>query len=237
MSNNGVKPTQFALLSALTWAHTTKARLTAETEAAPHYQTRQPVFSNPHDWSNPRKRLFAGNASMNTYFGNSVAIAIAQTPSVKCGNDLVDACTWVERGGMPSRRILEIANAVTAANRAIDEDFVLTRTALFASMPEIRRLGVAADSRAPHTFSMNTWAFIGATVRFWFPGAGCVDGRRPDAIRRVQGAWATPHALIMPRRYGVRDDELELVVTLAGVSMEVLESDQNWMGLVKRVVG
>ena len=231
----GKPPSQFTFLAALAWAHTTKARLAADPESD---DKSQPVFRNPQDWSNPRKGLFAGNASLQTYFGNAVTMPITKLPTIRSGADLVSACDRASR-------IIDIANAITAANRAVDETFVLARTALFTAMgDDLSPLGIAMEPWVPHAFSMNTWEFKGRSARFWFPGvaASSVEGEnlgwRPDALRRVQGVWSNaPHALIAPSRIGVGKDEQELIVTLPAGAMEVLERDAGWMGLVKRVIG
>ncbi|KAK3326708.1 hypothetical protein B0H66DRAFT_453546, partial [Apodospora peruviana] len=221
------KTSKFYVLAALTWAHTTKARLAVEPTA--HLANNQkPMFWNPHDWLDPRKKLFSDNLR-KTYFGNSVTVPITTSMGGVdiTLQDLVDAC-------LCPNKILQIAQSIMAANHAVDEDFVLTRTALFESAPP-GRLGLALDPLVPGRFSVNTWGFLGRDARFWFPGqeADC----RADAIRRVQGAWApVPHGLVLPVRPESGDDELEMVVTLSRVAMEELLRDGDWMGFVKRVV-
>ena len=173
-NGGGKPPSQFAFLATLAWAHTTKARLAADPES--DSPAAQPVFCNPQDWSNPRKGLFAGNPSLQAYFGNAVTIGITKLPTVQSGADLVLAC---DQESSSYSRIIDIANAITAANRAVDETFVLTRTALFTAMgDDISRLGIALEPWVPHAFSMNTWEFKGRSARFWFPGgvAASVEG-------------------------------------------------------------
>lgn len=235
------KVSKFFALAALTWAHTTKARLASDPLYAAGFAGQKPIFWNPHDWAGHRKKLLPDNDSVKRYFGNSVALAVTRD-GVESAHDLVDACDWevaAAQGRAPTK-VLEIAERMVEANCAIDEDFVLARTALFASAPDIRRLGLALDARPPHNFSFNTWGFVGRNARFWLPGTGPEDGSKgeyPDAIRRVQGAWALPHGLILPRRPEIGRDELELVVTLPAAAMEQLERDETWMTLVKRVIG
>ncbi|KAK0707730.1 hypothetical protein B0H67DRAFT_671168 [Lasiosphaeris hirsuta] len=199
----------------------------------------QPIFHNPHDWSDRRKKLFADNESLSRYFGNSIALPV--TRSVKSSLDLVAACDWMDAvaQGQPPTKMSTIAESIQKANRAIDEDFVLKRTALFMAAPDIRYLGMAMNSRMPQNFSMNTWALIGHNAKFWFPGASLEKTKgRPEAIRRVQGALAaSPHGLILPARPGIAPDELEPLMTLPRAAMQHLERDPSWMSLVKRVVG
>ncbi|KAK4110799.1 hypothetical protein N656DRAFT_781588 [Canariomyces notabilis] len=238
-SVSGVKVTRFSLLSALTWAHATRARLAAGEPAAADCNSIQPRFWNPHDWMGPRKGLFKDEPSKARYFGNSVVLPVTKPSTLKCEKDLVEACDWqsaIYQGRLPSK-IIDIAQSIMQANRSVDEDFVLTRTALFAAMDDHRKLGVDLNPRLPHHFSANTWAFIGQGARFHFPGVNLAgNGGRPDAIRRIQNAWARPHALIMPTRPGIEDDEVELLVTLPVISMNRLVQDESWMSLVKRVV-
>lgn len=234
-----VKLTKYFVLAALAWAHTTQARLATDPHQAAYFAGCQPIFHNPHDWSDPRKKLFADNESLKRYFGNSIALPV--TRSVGSSLDLVAACDWMDAvvQGQSPTKILAIAESIQRANRVINEDFVLKRTALFMAAPDVRYLGITMDSRAPQNFSMNTWAFIGNNTRFWFPGASLEETKgRPEAIRRVQGALAaSPHGLILPARPGIAPDELELLATLPRAAMQHLERDVSWMSLVKRVVG
>ncbi|KAK1749696.1 hypothetical protein QBC47DRAFT_354681 [Echria macrotheca] len=195
--------------------------------------TEKPEFHNPQDWTNPLKNLFAGNDSIKSYFGN--AITMANTYSIKTTGGLLKACNWKS----DSTPLLTVAGAITDANKAIDEKYVLLRSALFASAPDIRRLGLSLDSaNQPSSFSANTWAFLGSKAKFWFPGMSPgSEGRLPDAIRRVQTQWATGfHGLILPARPGLEGGDLEFLPTLPGLAMEALIADQAWMSLVKEII-
>jgi hypothetical protein len=234
----GKRVSSFLAIRALIWAHTTKARYAAEPPLAALFANRKPNFTNPHDWHS--KKLFPSNESLKHYFGNGVAIASC---TLNSADILLKACNWKqahEASATPTA-LLEVLQAIDHANSIIDEDFVLTRTALFDATTDIRYLGVAHDARAPHTFSCNTWKFLGNNARFHLPGDRCcvtgADGEvfhgvRPVAIRRVQDKWAFPHALVLPDRPGLAGANFELLVTLPRESMDALEKDEDWMSLV-----
>lgn len=230
--------TNFIVLAAVTWAHVAKARLSSELDEAAGFADSKAAFANPSNWA-MKKKLFARSGCLKEYFGNAVALAMTELDSP---SDLVAACDWdsdLIQGEYS--KLADIAEKIIRANENIDENFVLTRTKLFMLAPDIRHLGLTIDSRAPQTFWFNTWSTIGHGKKFCFPRAGSVefksgDAQFPDAIRRVQAAWALPHALILPVRVG-REDELELVITMSVSSLDQLEKDANWMKLVDRVIG
>jgi hypothetical protein len=228
---------RYFTLAALTWAHTCKARLATESEQAPQPDNPKPTFFNYADWASTRKGLFPNNSSVNMYFGNSVACVETKLDDTQ---DLVDACDWRKEIAQPQTSIPKLVTIVDRsldANSCIQEDFVLSRTKLFQSAPDIRRLGVWIDGRFPQNFSFNTWMHVGSEAKFWFPGFACSldTPKQPDAIRRVQPAWALTHGLILPRRGG-GDDEIELLVTLPKAAMNCIEKDADWMSLVRRVI-
>ncbi|KAK3392701.1 hypothetical protein B0H63DRAFT_443010 [Podospora didyma] len=58
----------------------------------------------------------------------------------------------------------------------------------------------------------------------------------PD-IRRIQPAFSpASHGLILPRRSGLEENELEMVIAMPPRAMELLLKDQSWMSLVSRVI-
>ncbi|KAK4448662.1 hypothetical protein QBC34DRAFT_464368 [Podospora aff. communis PSN243] len=164
------------------------------------------VMDITKNWIEPRKKLVVNEPSKVSYFGNAVVVVLAETPNIKTASDLVKACNW-ETSPMD---VLEIAQAIMQSNRAVDEDFVFARTAMFAARPNhIHELDLFLDPRKPHHFSANTWAFIGHNAKFEFPGVDMTDNDGlPDAIRRVQAGWAMPHALIMPTWPEIGEDEV-----------------------------
>lgn len=228
---------RYFALATLTWAHACKARLATAIGGRGQLSGLKPTFFNFSDWAAGRKGLFQDNDSLKKYFGNSVACVEAKLNHTQ---DLIDACNWryemtASRTSVP--KLATMAERILEANSAINEDFVTTRTELFQSLPDIRRLGILLDSRLPHNFSFNTWMHVGSEAKFWFPGPTLAEPTviAPDAIRRVQSAWAHPHALIVPRR-GNGDEEIELLVTLPKAAMDRFEADQDWMSLVRRVI-
>lgn len=229
--NSQTRCSSFLAIRALVWAHTTKARMACETVSCPHAK---PNFTNPYNWNEPRKNLFSDNESLKTYFGNGVAVASAtiDSPSI-----LQQACEWKRAMAehRPPEHLTQVIQEIRRANEAIDEAFVLTRMALIKAAPDIRYLGIAHDPREPYNFSCNTWKFLGARSKFWFPGWPDKGGVRASAIRRVQGEWAIPHGLVLPGRPGIENGDFELLVTLSTKAMELLEKDEEWMSLVSAV--
>ncbi|OIW23107.1 hypothetical protein CONLIGDRAFT_694061 [Coniochaeta ligniaria NRRL 30616] len=230
----------FLALRALLWAHTTKARLATEGPATRAlFAQHKPNFCNPHNWNLPCKTLFptaSSASSLRSYFGNAIAIARTTLPLPPNGVDLLlAATTWPQSHSHhlpPPAALLSLIRAIDVSNASISPAFVATRTALFRAAPDIRYLGIAHDARAGHTFSANTWRFLGGRAgRFW-DGEG-VGGTRCVAIRRVQGEWGFPHGLVMPGRPGVEGGDLEVLVTLDEAGMRALEEDEGWMGIVE----
>ncbi|KAK4169000.1 hypothetical protein QBC43DRAFT_356528 [Cladorrhinum sp. PSN259] len=221
---------RFFVLSALAWAHTTSARIASCLPQDRNlYTLNLPTFWNPAHWGS--KGLFSGNESLNSYYGNAVAIPVTVIPNPQT---LVYACDD------PST-VLAVAQEIQRANQTVDEEYVSTRTKLFCAMPDIRRLGLGLDSNPPQNFSVNTWGFLGKKAKWKFPeqlldeDSSADGGTAAPAVRRVQGRWSYfPHALALPSRPGVKKSEMELVVTLPEVAMEILLKDEAWMWFVNR---
>lgn len=231
--------TRYITLATLTWVHTARARLASDSCPSRTYHGWPPTFFNPVDWNSPTKNLFPGNQSVKQYFGNSVAMAMSVLDNAE---ELVEACTWdldCFESQKATGKLAKVAERIQEAISCINEGFVLTRTRLFETAPDIRRLGISLDARAPQNFSFNTWMHIGTKARLWFPGLSAAPSpgtpRPPDAIRRVHGAWALSQGLILPE-CGVEDDALQLLLTLPEAAIDCLKGDAQWMSLVKRVV-
>ncbi|KAK4202949.1 hypothetical protein QBC40DRAFT_294327 [Triangularia verruculosa] len=244
--DKSLKVSAFYGLSALAWSHIARARLSgSEPVQREAFKHQPPSFWNPADWSNPFKKLFTEGEYANRryfdgiqgYYGNSVALPITRGP-VKI-NDLVAACLW-DTNDSARKSLTMIATAIKAANKSVNEEFVLTRTALFNSVPDIRKLGMNLDSRGPQHLSVNTWGFLGTKAKFQFSGLrnAVPGGLRADAVCRVQGAWAkAPHCLVLPHRPAIDPKkEWEVVITLPEKSMQALLADRVFMSVVKKVV-
>jgi hypothetical protein len=248
-STQGHTISTYVTLAALTWAHTTRARIATAPESGTAFDAVRPTFFCPVNWESRTKHLFADNDSVQQYFGNTVAMAVTNLDDK---SELTGACDW-DQGRLPSQvpehsskqpstedvGLTRIAERIAEAIKNIDEEFVLTRTALLEAAPDIRRIGISLDARVPQNFSFNTWMRIGTGAKFWFPGMAKQirpeTGRTPDAIRRVQAEWALPHGLILPQ-CGASEDEMLLLLTLPEAAIKELENDMTWMSLVKRVV-
>ncbi|VBB71359.1 Putative protein of unknown function [Podospora comata] len=246
--DKSLKISAFFGFSAIAWSHIARARLSGvEPVQQWAFRNQVPAFWNPADWSNKFKKLFAeGEYADKKYFdaiqgydGNSVTLPITRGPIKVL--DLLSACRWnTHASGRDS--LTKIAMAIRVANKTINEDFILTRTALFHNTPDIRKLGMNLDSRGPQHLSVNTWSFLGTEAKFFFPGLRNAvtggDGVRAEAVCRVQGAWAkAPHCLVLPHRPAINPKkEWEVVITLPERSMETLLADSTFMSVAKKVV-
>lgn len=103
---------------------------------------------------------------------------------------------------------------------------MLTRAALFAKAEDVAPLAVVLDPRPAWNFAVNTWAFLGKDVEF--PGMPGVVTGKPAAMRRVQATLgACPHGLVLPMgKEGVRNGDMEVVVTAEEGAMEVLLGEE-----------
>lgn len=209
-------PSPFFLISAFLWAWTTHARSTSN----PHTPTTSPpTFFNPNNWST-KKNLFSSSPALadqiRHHFGNTVVTATTTLPDP----DILRRATY------DPRALLAVAEAIAAANDAVDEQFVLTRAALFAKAEDVAPLAVVLDPRPAWNFAVNTWAFLGKDVEF--PGMPGVVAGKPAAMRRVQATLgACPHGLVLPMgKEGVRNGDMEVVVTLEEGAMEVLLGEE-----------
>ncbi|KAK0669052.1 hypothetical protein QBC41DRAFT_337077 [Cercophora samala] len=244
--DKSLKVSAFFGFSAMAWSHIARARLSGtEPVQQVAFQNQPPTFWNPADWSNPFKKLFTEGEyaskeyfnAIQGYYGNSVALPITRGP-VRT-DDLVAACHW-DSSASARESLTKVATAIKAANKAVNEEFILLRTALFFYTPDIRKLGMNLDSRGPQHLSVNTWGFLGTNAKFLFPGLrnSVAGGLRAAAVCRVQGAWAkAPHCLVLPHRPAIDPKkEWEVVITLPRKSMQALLADRTFMSVVKKVV-
>ncbi|KAB5511563.1 hypothetical protein GE09DRAFT_1269971 [Coniochaeta sp. 2T2.1] len=235
----GPQPTvsRYMTLAALTWAHTTRARLSTSCLSPSLLAHHQPTLFNSHDWLSPTKNLFPTNHSLRHYFGNSISWAVTRFPSTA---SLISSCLPSSPPSSSSslNPLANLATGISNFNTTISAPHIQTRTRLFSAIPDIRRLGLALDARLPHYFSFNTWLHLGSRATFLFPSYGEGDDRqkKPDAIRRVQGNCGLPSALILPD-VGTGEGEIWLLITLEREAMGVLEGDGGWMGICREVIG
>ncbi|KAB5515355.1 hypothetical protein GE09DRAFT_1231389 [Coniochaeta sp. 2T2.1] len=236
----GSQPTvsRYMALAALTWAHTTRARLCTSSLSPSLLDHHQPTLFNAYDWLSPTKNLFPSNHSLKHHFGNSITWAVTRLPSLQ---PLVSSCLPPSLASSSLTPHANLATTISASNASISPHHIHTRTALFSTTPDIRRLGLTLDARLPHDFSFNTWLHLGGRATFWFPafqnGEERQRQRKPDAVRRVQGNCGLPSALILPAVGGEEEGEIWLLVTLEREAMKRLEGDGGWIGICRVVVG
>lgn len=205
-------PSPFFLISAFLWAWTTLARTTAS-PSTPTPST-PPTFFNPNNWST-KKTLFSSSPALadqiRHHFSNTVVTATTTLPDADV----------LRRATHDPRALLAVAEAIAAANDAVDEQFVLTRAALFAKARDVAPLAVVLDPRPAWNFAVNTWAFLGKNVEF--PGMpGVVGVGAPAAMRRVQATLGgCPHG-----REGVGREGVEVMVTVEEGAMGVLLGEE-----------
>lgn len=209
-------PSPFFLISAFLWAWTTLARTTA----SPSTPSTPPTFFNPNNWST-KKTLFSSSPALadqiRHHFSNTVVTATTTLPDADV----------LRRATHDPRALLAVAEAIAAANDAVDEQFVLTRAALFAKARDVAPLAVVLDPRPAWNFAVNTWAFLGKNVEF--PGMPEVVGvGAPVAMRWVQATLGgCPHGLVLPMgREGVGREGVEVMVTVEEGAMGVLLGEE-----------
>ncbi|CZT10620.1 hypothetical protein WAI453_003042 [Rhynchosporium graminicola] len=211
------RPSKFACLSALIWAHTTKARLGAQrlSNSEGKESDREPaklVF--PVNW---RKRAF--QALTENYFGNACVLAESNIPL----QHLLLAADHNE----------ELAKVVQQVGRsidAVDDEFVARRSAMMESLPG-RCLGFTVDPRKPHNLSCNIWRHFSTDTVWDIPGVG---RQKFHAIRRGLGQSKMGNAVILPG--AAIADSQDVQISLPADAMDLLCRDEKWLQWVHSVI-
>lgn len=213
LSESGGPPSTFNCLSALVWAHTTKARIAAQgTENLGDDIARLVV---PVNW---KRRAF--QSLVGDYFGNACVLAETKIPLAQ----LLLACDSDEE-------LKRVAQKIRASIDAVDEDFVAQRNAMMESLPSLERLGLHVDPRKPHNLSVNIWRHFGAKTVWDIPGVGFQSF---DAIRRGMGQTKVGNVVVLPGSMGA--DTQELQIALSADAMDVLCRDERWLHHVERLI-
>ncbi|KJZ73010.1 hypothetical protein HIM_07582 [Hirsutella minnesotensis 3608] len=238
-SNGTYQPSTFACLAALTWAHSTSARLRASSANCSTQEGRQSngygeeIFRLvlPASWA---RRAFTDLADQ--YVGNAVGMVEITTDV----HTILAAAQWSpETTSDAKKAFASLVSSIETALAGIDEDFVTTRTAMMRAAPDPRLIGSNVDPQDPRDFMFNSWRHFGADVAWGMPGIGGQDvapkaGTRADAVRRTQSDWNLGAGLIMP---GSKEStSYEMIVTLEVSSMEELCRDSCWGGWLRDVV-
>ncbi|KAI1811312.1 hypothetical protein GGS20DRAFT_579185 [Poronia punctata] len=256
--NSGAKPpSSFTSLAALTWAHATKARLSAiEGSAAATVDSNtntgaaQSIAEDGSEyWEqgkgkgetarivtvvNWRGRAFKNVPELTATAGNAVAIPAAD---VALGTVLAAAGHHKDANGSGIEALRAVAQAIEASARTVDDGFVATRTALARRIHDLRFLGIEGDPREAKAFAFNTWRHLYTETPGWvLPGVPQQgdDGVQPDAVRRSQKEWDMGYGFILPQRKGF--DGLEVLVTLEPEAMDALVADKSWRSWMKEVI-
>ncbi|CEI67805.1 hypothetical protein FVEN_g9609 [Fusarium venenatum] len=220
----------FTCLTAITWAHVTKARLSSNGSLSSLSSTeisfpKEARLMISVDW----RRRISTNAASNSA-GNTIALPIAsvriQTILAACNSDRVVACS----------ALADIVLAIEQAVLSVDDDFVALRTALFCASPDLRLIGLDFDLCDPLDFYFNTWRHFGTQTSWGLPGLANQElngGFTADAIRRAQASFANGAGLVLPAtdRTG-----FEIVLTLDINAMELLCTDPSWLHWVEHTV-
>lgn len=223
-ANSRRSPSSYLSLAVLTWAHITKARVTAFANRAGSIDPKAPAKLTTHvDW---RRRVFEG--TFQDYLGNAIAIPFTQFPV----EELIDAAdAFSNRTGTVNDKLSHIAYCIQQTNDSVDQDFVAVRTqAMAACKSDPRRFGLGVDPTDPTCLGFNTWRFLGSDAVWGIPGTPI---SRPDAVRRVGDKIGVERALILPQ---VSDEKVEMLVWLTQDAMELLLQDEGFMRWVDHVV-
>jgi hypothetical protein len=163
---------------------------------------------------------------------NTIALPIATMDA----STLLEACS--SNPDIACIALDNVVQAIEAAIRGVDDDFVALRTAMIRAAPDPRLVGLATDPRDPRDFYFNTWRHFGAETRWSIPGllgeGGDDIGLTPDAIRRAQSEWNMGAGLILPGRNS--SPRFEVLVTLDVDAMTVMCDDSKWNSFVDEIV-
>lgn len=224
-------PSSYMCLAALTWSHLCKARSAAEVlkyrgtnPASAHLAAPPPPrMIVPVNWRG--RVLFGGRAEEVDYFGNASFGALA---TARSSAQLLDAC------GDPSALAVVVRKVEADVAAQLSREAVEARTALYARVGDVSRLGWRIDPLSAGDTVVNTWRFLGGADMRWGGVPGLLS-ERPEAVRRCAAAWSTGYACIMPGR--VDSDFQDLLVMLpTAAAMEALCSDKEWMQWVDAVL-
>ncbi|KAL8388175.1 hypothetical protein RB595_009403 [Gaeumannomyces hyphopodioides] len=224
-------PSSYMCLAALTWAHLCKARSAAEVlkyrgtnPASAHLAAPPPPHMIvPVNWRG--RVLFGRGAEEADYFGNASFGALATAGS---SAQLLDAC------GDPSALAAVVRKIEADVAAQLSRGAVEARTALYARVGDVSRLGWRVDPLSAGDTVVNTWRFLGGADMCWAGVPGLLS-ERPEAVRRCAAAWSTGYACIMPGR--VDSDFQDLLIMLpTAAAMEALCSDEGWMQWVDAVL-
>lgn len=214
------KPSAFACMAALTWAHVTKARIGSEESdiAPPCGNANAAKLFTPVDF---RRRF---HDETEEYFGN----AIVTVPTETSVEDLQSAAC----GDQDVASLAKIVAQVTATFSNVDHAAILRREALFKRVTDYRRLALSQDRRIPGQMQFNSWRYFGGSDLWELPGMGM---KKPDSVRRVQGAVSLGNVLILP--LNSESEVYEISVQIPEVSMAALVQDDDWMRWVHHTIG
>lgn len=208
-------PDTFTCLAALTWAHVTKARIGSEPGLAPLCgNANMATLFTPVDF---RRRF---HSETEEYFGNSI-VTVPTNTSVE---ELQSACE-------DHVSLAKIVAKVTATFSNVDRAAILRREALFKRVTDYRRLVLSQDRRIPGQMQFNSYRYFGGNDVWKLPGMGM---KKPDSVRRVQGAVSLGNVLILP--LNSESDVYEVSVQLPEVSMAALLQDDDLMHWVHHTI-
>lgn len=212
------KPSAFACLAALAWAHVTKARTGNESGLAPPCgNADMGKLFTPVDF---RRRF---HFETERYFGNAIVTVPTQAPVEElqsvCGDDHLAS-------------LAQIVAHVTATFSNVDQAAILRREALFKRVSDYRRIVLSQDRRIPGQMQFNSWRYFGGNNVWRMPGMGI---KKPESIRRIQSAVSLGNALILP--LNSESDVYELQIQIPEVSMAALVRDDDWMRWVHNIIG
>lgn len=210
-----IKASHYVCLAALTWVHTTIARLETEDFVLPSNRVQDAKLLTPFDWA---WRCLGEKAK--SYTGNTVGTLLTQMQV----SELIHAHDDAE--GL-SRVVQSLAMSLAS----VANPWLLHRNNLLARIEDPRLLGLNFDARQPQELGFNTWRSIGNRANWSIPG---VPSHASDAIRRIQGEWNMAGANIMPARG--HSDAWELLITIPECSMDALCKDHQWLKWVDEII-
>lgn len=201
----------------------------------------------PESW---RRRAF--RHSLNEYASNAVCMPRIVT-SIDSHYSVVNSAppsslpssSPAGTGTTPERRYVDALSklifSIDVLITAVDDDFIITRTAIFRAAIDPLLLGLNLNPQDPLEFEFSSWRHLGADIEFNLPRVAISDkdsarrGRRSaDAMRRAQPAYNIGAGFVL--RGKKSDTDYEVLVTLDKKSMDYLLSAAKWRDWVREVV-
>ncbi|OCL13701.1 hypothetical protein AOQ84DRAFT_412899 [Glonium stellatum] len=206
LSNTSKDLTIFDVLAALIWTFVNRARASHLPEEG--NTTIGIVVNTRHKLDPPLPPDYLGNAAL---------YSMATLP----------LCHFVAEDIVTAKTLAPAAQAIRRAVSVVDDTWVRTRLAFFASLEDVRGLRPNINFSFGSDIMLTSWREFGADLDWSIPGTA---SRQPEFIRKPFSAEDGGN-IIMPRRRLIRDGEeeapYEVLMQLAKLDMDALMAEEG----------